>query len=272
MTKLIHGRVSGKMIELTEEQRQAALDWLIDRKTHGRAQKPLLRILLRLGLYQLFWLDRIPNHAAVFETVKLAKDLGFRAQAGFVNALLRAYAREEKETRQLLEKSKRSEPALGYSHPKWLCERWQERWSLQELTDLLEWNNRPSPTYARMNTLKTDRTRLEDRWRKEAVEFDPLTRDWIPEDLMFQLESHPPLANLGTFEQGLCYIQDPSTLLSVQELDPKPGDQVLDLCAAPGGSTRGRPRGLGGGAVLQTLQGLPPVNNPRDTARERVVE
>src|SRR5215471_12314659 len=68
---------------------QAALDWLIDRKTGAREQKPALRILLRLGLYQIFWLDRIPDHAAVHETVELAKRSGFGAQSGFVNAVLR---------------------------------------------------------------------------------------------------------------------------------------------------------------------------------------
>jgi 16S rRNA (cytosine967-C5)-methyltransferase len=216
---------------------QAVLDWLIDRKTPRRAQKPLLRILLRLGLYQLFWLDRIPKYAAVSETVEMAKALRLTSQAGFVNAVLRTYAREEKETRQLLEKLKRDEPSLGFSHPKWLCERWRKRWTLPEVTALLAWNNCPPPTYARMNNLKSDRSGLQDLWRKEGVEFAPVAWDWVPDDLMFRLESHPLLASLGTFEQGLWYIQDPSTLLSVQELDPQPDDQVLDLCAAPGGKT-----------------------------------
>ncbi len=70
---------------------QATLDWLIARKTDGREQKPALQNLLRLGLYQIFWLDRIPDHAAVHETVELAKRNGFGAQAGFVNAVLRGY-------------------------------------------------------------------------------------------------------------------------------------------------------------------------------------
>src|SRR5215216_3319100 len=73
---------------------QATLDWLIGQKTQGRTQKPLLQILLRLGLYQLFWLDRIPDHAAVNEAVEMAKELGFGAQSGFVNAVLRGYLRE----------------------------------------------------------------------------------------------------------------------------------------------------------------------------------
>src|SRR5438552_2447022 len=65
---------------------QATLDWLIARKTAGRTQKRLLQILLRLGLYQLFWLDRVPAHAAVNESVELAGELGFGPQKGFVNA------------------------------------------------------------------------------------------------------------------------------------------------------------------------------------------
>ena len=72
----------------------ATLDFLISRKTGGRTQKERLRTLLRLGLYQIFWLERIPNHAAVHETVKLAKQAGFGPQSGFVNAVLRGYIRE----------------------------------------------------------------------------------------------------------------------------------------------------------------------------------
>ena len=81
---------------------QATLDWLIDRKTKGRTQKSNLQILLRLGLYQMFWLDRIPDHAAVFETVEIAKRLGFGPQAGFMNAVLRSYAREREATKMSL--------------------------------------------------------------------------------------------------------------------------------------------------------------------------
>ena len=81
---------------------QATLDWLIAERTKGRTQKTVLQILLRLGLYQMFWLDRIPSHAAVNETVELAKQLGLGSQAGFVNAVLRAYTRELAETRKLL--------------------------------------------------------------------------------------------------------------------------------------------------------------------------
>ena len=122
-------------------RRQATLDWLILRKTSGREQKPALQNLLRLGLYQIFWLDRIPEHAAVHETVELAKQSGFGPQAGFVNAVLRGYLREVDETRKLLAELKISDPAIGYSHPQWLVEKWQKQFGDERTRQLLEWNN-----------------------------------------------------------------------------------------------------------------------------------
>ena len=105
---------------------QATLDWLIARKTAAREQKPMLRNLLRMGLYQIFWLDRIPGHAAVNETVELARQSGFHSQAGFVNAVLRNYLREFDATKRLLAELKTEQPHLGYSHPEWLVARWHK--------------------------------------------------------------------------------------------------------------------------------------------------
>jgi 16S rRNA (cytosine967-C5)-methyltransferase len=255
---------------------QATLDWLIARKTPGRTQKPALQNLLRLGLYQIFWLDRIPNHAAVNETVEQAKQSGFGPQAGFVNAVMRGYLREFDATKTLLADLKTTQPHLGYSHPEWLVARWQKRWGVEKTARLMEWNNTPPATFARVNTLKfirddvrdlqtstdgrarrsaraeavvagssshevTAPTLLKDagdlltQWRDENVEYDFVRRDWFEENLVFELKSHPPLAQLVSFQQGFFYVQDPSTLLAVRELDPQPGETILDLCAAPGG-------------------------------------
>jgi 16S rRNA (cytosine967-C5)-methyltransferase len=214
---------------------QATLDWLIGRKTDARAQKPMLQNLLRLGLYQIFWLDRIPAHAAVHETVELARQSGFNSQAGFINAILRGYLREFDTTRGLLAELKRTQPHLGYSHPEWLIARWQARWAADHTAKLMEWNNTPPKAFARVNTLKADPGKLLTQWREENVEYDFVRRDWIEENAVFELKSHPPLSLLPSFQQGLFYVQDPSTLLAVRELDPQPGENVLDLCAAPGG-------------------------------------
>lgn len=214
---------------------QATLDWLIARKTQNRPQKATLQDLLRLGLYQIFWLERIPGHAAVNETVELAKHLGFGPQAGFVNALLRGYLRELDLTRQALAELKTRQPSLGCSHPDWLVTRWQQRWGAPATAQLLAWNNSPPKTFARINTLKMDAEKLLPQWREENVEYDFVNRDWLEENLVFELKSHPPLERLPSFQQGSFYVQDPSTLLAVRTLAPQPGETVLDLCAAPGG-------------------------------------
>ena len=245
---------------------QAALDWLIARKTDGREQKPGLQNLLRLGLYQIFWLDRIPDHAAVHETVELARQNGFGSQAGFVNAILRGYLRARDETKELLAGLKISQPALGWSHPEWLVARWQKRWGIEKTASLLEWNNTSPKTFARVNTLKfgssrgneaqTEKTKINKslltpaattdlkdagdlltHWRDENVEYDFVRRDWFEENLVFELKSHPPLTSLESFRQGWFYIQDPGTLLAVGKLGPQPGETILDFCAAPGGKT-----------------------------------
>ncbi|HSY75091.1 MAG TPA: 16S rRNA (cytosine(967)-C(5))-methyltransferase RsmB [Dongiaceae bacterium] len=216
---------------------QSTLDWLIARKTNGREQKSALQNLLRLGLYQIFWLDRIPDHAAVHETVELAKQNGFGPQAGFVNAILRGYLREADETKKLLAELKNSNPAIGFSHPQWLVEKWQKRFGEERTRQLLEWNNTPPKTFARVNTLKTDAGKLIEKWREENVEYDFVRRDWLEENLVFELKSHPSLNSLASFRDGWFYIQDPSTLLAPIELAPQPGETILDLCAAPGGKT-----------------------------------
>jgi 16S rRNA (cytosine967-C5)-methyltransferase len=218
-------------------RQQAALNWLITRKTGGRPQKPALQILLQLGLYQIFWLDRIPDHAAVNETVEMAKRAGYNTQAGFINAVLRGYLRQVDETKKLLTDLKTAEPALGYSHPEWLVTRWRKNFGAENLSRLLELNNTPPKTFARVNTLKTDAGKLLENWREQNVEYDFVRRDWLPENLIFELKAHPPLPSLPSFQQGWFYLQDPSTLLAGRELDPQPGETILDLCAAPGGKT-----------------------------------
>ena len=231
---------------------QATLDCLIARKTTpGREPRPALVNLLRLGLYQIFWLDRIPPHAAVHETVEQAKRSGYVSQSGFINAILRAYLREFDEVKKILADMKISQPALGWSHPEWLVERWRKNYGVEKTLQLLEWNNTPPKTFGRVNTLKTDAAKLIERWREENVEYDFVRRDFLGElgradlpvsqtdfeNLAFELKSHPPLNSLGSFRAGGFYIQDPSTLLAPTLLDAQPGETILDLCAAPGGKT-----------------------------------
>ena len=216
---------------------QATLDWMIARKTDERPQKPTLRILLRLALYQMFWLSRIPDYAAVNETVELARREGFSTQAGFVNAVLRNCLRERETLERALADLKQSDPALGHSHPKWLWERWEPRLGRETAMRLLEWNNTPPLTYARVNLLRAQPDQLREQWAQEKVEAKLLPLDWAGGALVIELQSFRALATLPSFTGGMFYVQDPSTLLAVMELDPQPGETILDLCAAPGGKT-----------------------------------
>jgi 16S rRNA (cytosine967-C5)-methyltransferase len=250
---------------------QAALDWLIARKTGGRRQNAGIQNVLRLGLYQVFWLDRIPAHAAVHETVELAKREGFGPKAGFVNAVLRGFLREFDDTRKMLAELKTSNPAVAFSHPQWLVEKWEKQFGAEDARKLLEWNNIPPGTFARVNTLRTDAAKLLEKWRDEKVEYDFVRRDFLQsrdreraeslnrvpkpdgrvgrsltvaaqsnlnlEAIIFELKAHPPLASLESFRDGWFYIQDPGTLLAPLELAPQAGETILDLCAAPGGKT-----------------------------------
>ena len=217
---------------------QATLDRLIARKTDpSRELRPALRNFLRLGLYQIFWLDRVPPHAAVHETVEQTKRAGYHSQAGLINAVLRAYLREADEIKKILADMKISQPALGWSHPEWLVDKWSKQFGDEKMRQLLEWNNTPPKTFARVNALKTDASKLVEKWREENVEYDFVTRDWTGENLAFELKSHPSLARLASFRDGWFYLQDPSTLLAPVLLGVQSSATVLDLCAAPGGKT-----------------------------------
>src|SRR6185436_6681305 len=126
-----------------------------------------------------------------------------------------------------------------------------KRWGVQRTARLMEWNNTPPKTFVRVNTLRANAAKLLQRWREEEeVEYDFFPRNWIEENLVFVLKSHPPLEKLKSFQEGWYYVQDPSTLLAVLELNPAPGEKILDLCSAPGGKTTFIAQHLGDRGVI----------------------
>jgi len=213
------------------------LDWLINQHANKQEQKPIIQEILRLGLYQIFFLNRIPEHAIVNESVILAKANNHKRQSGFINALMRRFLKEKESVFKIISQLQDEHPALGQSHPDWLYEKWKERWGREKAIRLLEWNNQPAPTYARLNKLNTETKVLINRWESEKVDVRPFECDWAKQGSIYQLRKHPKIETLQSFRDGLFYIQDPSTLLSIDFLKPKPGQKILDLCAAPGGKT-----------------------------------
>jgi 16S rRNA (cytosine967-C5)-methyltransferase len=175
-----------------------------------------LRDLLRLGLYQIF-IAKTPEHAAVYETVEIAP----KSQRAIVNAVLRSAARGRQEFQ---EKANCQPLHVRASHPKFLIERWEEQFGSDATESLCAWNNRPPPIYARINRLKIDRQSFLERYRNART---------LP-DISNFVDLPSPAAAL---DQGDCYVQDPSTSIACELLQPKPGEKILDACAAPGGKT-----------------------------------
>ena len=176
-----------------------------------------LRDILRLGLYQLLFLETA-EHAAVHETVSLAS----KKQRTIINAMLRAATRRRSE---LLPCAEAQPLFVRTSHPQFLVERWQQHFGAEHAQELCEWNNLPAPVYARINLLRIDRT--------EFLRTYPESR-LVPDNPNFVKVNSLPSDAL---ERGHCYVQDPSTTIACQLLDPKPGERILDACAAPGGKT-----------------------------------
>jgi 16S rRNA (cytosine967-C5)-methyltransferase len=192
------------------------LDFWIGSLRPGRIDFEL-RDILRLGFYQLFVLETSP-HAAVNETVELAQ----KKRRPLINAILRAASRRVGD----LEKAASAQPPhVRFSHPRFLLERWEKNFGLEFALDLCRWNNRPAPLYARINQIKTS---PEEFLRVYPGSFA------LPEHKNFVGITEIPQSAL---ERGECYIQDPSTAIACKLLDPRPGDKILDACAAPGGKT-----------------------------------
>jgi len=196
---------------------RSALDFLI-RQLRDTELDLQTRQVLRLGFYQIFWM-RIPHHAAVNETVNLAG----RAK-GLVNALLRRAIREKA---SLDERLAAAPAAIRYSHPEFLIRRWERQFTPEGAALLCQWNNTPAEIYVRANGLKVTVGELLQASASHGAE---------------PVASHPHAIKVRQIPyqwlvQGLCYVQDPSTLMAVELLAPQPGETVLDACAAPGGKT-----------------------------------
>ena len=191
------------------------LDFLIGRLRDGRID-PETHAVLRLGLYQVFHMRTAP-HAAVNETVALAG----RAR-GLVNAILRRALREKEALEAALANAGQ---AIAMSHPEFLLERWEKTFGAEATRQLCAWNNEPAEVHVRANELRISTADL--LRSAEGAEVSPF------HPLAIKVRHLPP----DWIAKGLCYVQDPSTLVACDLLAPQPGETVLDACAAPGGKT-----------------------------------
>jgi 16S rRNA (cytosine967-C5)-methyltransferase len=203
-------------------QRRATLDYVIEAFS-SRELDPPVRDALRLGLFQLLFLDGVADHAAVSESVELAKG---RGGDRLVNAVLR---RAQREGRSLLEGLSDDTPAaaaLKHSHPEWLVRMWWEELGADETRALLARDNEAPESAVRVNTLRTSRIEL-------PVPSHPAPE--LPEALV--LDAPFDVHASDAFARGELMPQSRGSMLVSHVLDPQPGERVLDLCAAPGAKT-----------------------------------
>ena len=183
-----------------------------------------------MGAYQILFLDRVPVHAAVDESVKLAHRYGHPGTAGLVNSVLRRMAEEKDTLAPPTEDDPTSLAAWG-SHPQWLVERWLSRFGIEATRALLLANNRAAAVGLRVNALRGTREQLIERLAAEDVVATPAR---FAPDLVW-VESHHAPGTLAAFKQGWCTAQDESEALVSRLVQPRPHERLLDLCAAPGG-------------------------------------
>lgn len=212
-------------------QNRILLDWHLSRLSSVPVDKlePAVRAALQLGIYQLGFLDKIPPHAAVNESVGMAKVHSRNPKAAsLVNAVLRTFEREGREDRPQPE-----ELWIRYSHPEWLVSELSQTVPAGELEAVLTADNTQPPTQAQVNTIRAN---VDDLIQELEAEGIGVTRHtWIPNCL--ELEGVGNLERLAAFREGRFYIQDGAAKLSVLAASPIPGMRVLDVCGAPGGKS-----------------------------------
>lgn len=222
-------------------RRQGTIDCVLGHFCKQKLAKlpPRILIIMRLGAYQLLYMDKIPPSAAVNEAVKLARRFGHSGTAGLTNAVLRNIDRErEKLAAGEYFPDKDAEPAAylaaKYSHPQWLMAEWLARFGFDAAAALAEFDNRPSDYTLRVNTLKMTRDRVLDYLQGEGV---AATACPYPEEAILISGGAGNAALQRLIEGGVLYPQQLSSMLAAHVLAPKPGATVLDVCAAPGGKT-----------------------------------
>lgn len=211
------------------------LEWMIRQYTKRPLRKmtPYVRAVLRLGLFQLFFLDKIPPSAVCNESAELMKKYGHIGTVRFVNAILRTAAREPERARITEEKDDVTYLSLAMQHPAWLIRRWLCEFGREETERLCAFNNAPAALSIRANLLRSTREALMEKLREEGAEVQPSA--WTREGII--CKTHGALDASKSLRDGLFQVQDESSMQVAHVVAPNPGEFVLDMCSAPGGKT-----------------------------------
>ncbi len=205
------------------------LDYVIDSfsKVKVAKMKPLIRNLMRMSVYQLLFMDGVPDSAVCNEAVKIANKRGFSTLKGFVNGVLRNISRSKDEIKEP------TELHIKYSIPQWITDKWEAVYGRETLVKILEAFEKESATYVRCNTLIKSQEEIVSLLKAQGITVEPV--EGIEGAL--KISDYDYIAGIDAFKQGLINVQDISSMLVGIIAAPKKGDRVIDVCAAPGGKS-----------------------------------
>jgi 16S rRNA (cytosine967-C5)-methyltransferase len=213
-------------------RKRSYLDFLIDHYAtiDVTEMKTDLKNILRLGIYDMLFMDSTPDYAAINEAVELGKAKMGSKTGDFINAILRNLQRDIEQLPKPQFKDRTKLVATTFSHPEWLVSRWSSRFGEREAFQLMQANNTRPSFYVRANTMRTTIANFELRMEKLGVEFE--ASDWLPN--FYKVQSVQPFIEKGLLKKGICQVQDIAAGFAPFILDPQPNEKIYDLCAAPG--------------------------------------
>ena len=227
LTRLVEGTV----------ERKLTLDYYLNQvsKTPVNKMKPVIRCIMRMAAYQIFFMDAVPDSAACNEAVKLAQKKGFQTLKGFVNGVLRNLSRQ-KDSMIMPDAVKESVKAFSvqYSVPEWMVEKVIKDYGIENAKNMFaSLYENVGATSIRVNNSKISTEECIKLLEKEGVHVE---KAFYVENAL-EISGYDSLAFLESFEKGYFQVQDVSSMLVGLAADPKPGDKIIDICAAPGGKS-----------------------------------
>lgn len=216
-------------------ERRITLDYVINKfsKTKTDKCKPLIACLLRMGAYQILYMDNVPDSAACNEAVKLAKNHGFGSLSGFVNGVLRGISRNGRDILESQMPKDISEYiSVKYSIPVWLCKKLIKDYP-DSYKDILGGCFSDRKTTIRVNTTKTTKAELTDMLKEAGIAVENGHYD----DKALLISDYDFIKKIPGYKQGLFSVQDESSMCAIRAASIKQGDTLIDVCAAPGGKT-----------------------------------
>ncbi len=212
------------------------MDYILNQysKTPVNRMKPLIRRIMRMAVYQIIYMENVPDSAACNEAVKLAAKRGFTGLKGFVNGVLRNISRN-KDNITYPDKAKETKKYLSvkYSMPEWIIELWNTNMSYEEIEDILAGMKKDKKTYIRCNTLKGSTDYIKKILEEEGVTVTEVSGL----SYAYEISGYDYLTALKSFNEGMYQIQDISSMMAGEYVKPSTDSLIVDVCAAPGGKS-----------------------------------